>query len=111
MNDTKKVLGKVGTIGDSLKRATLGEAKATAKSIGQQVIGIEQKPEISGNASKEAHAEKPIEKNDHPKQDNDDFVKALYGQSSSEEPSEDQVKLTERFTKENPDKSPEEIQK
>lgn len=111
----KKGLGQIGNLGKQIGKGVVDEGKKTAKAVVTQV-GLEQIPENqvekkTGAPEQEKEASN-LQKN---AQDaNANFVKSLYGkteQKTNEKPASSMQQMTAQASEENPDKSPEEIQK
>jgi len=115
MNDKPGILGKtlgqVGTLGKQIGEGVVEEAKKSAKAASQQV-GIE-KPVENQAEKKTGSQEQGKNVKQLPVADNKDFVRDLYAKTDNKDQSDkNSVSQTAAKTaKENPDKTPAEIQK
>ncbi len=103
LGDIKQQLGDLGKqVGQTVAQAPKATAKAIASQIGFEV--------------KEGQQKTPPEMAEKTKKENADFVKELYGASSSQKPKPEQTnnpqqQLATNMTAANPEKTPEELQK
>src|SRR5438552_1226578 len=106
-------IGKqLGSIGSQIKQGIADAPKAAVRTVASQV-GIELKDE-TGKKEIPQVDQKPQELDQKAKAENADFVKQLYGVDTNkkqEEARNPQVAAASKLAKENPQKSPEEIQK
>lgn len=111
---------QVGDLGKKLGQTIASSPKTAVKTVASQ-IGIEVKDkEGKREASQQVQNQKPPEIDATSKKANEDFVKELYGAGSDQKPVEqpkvntattEQQKAAIKMAEENPDKSPEDIQK